>query len=108
MGEVEIAVASEFSGIIRTKKDAEKFAELIAGAVKEVNFFAGFTYHWDRGTTNIGYSKDGSFFVHSRGQGWSDIEATHKDKDEIIKWIWNERKSINKEIQAIRKYLDTI
>ena len=105
MGEVEITVASEFEKIISTKKDAEKFANLIAKAVKEANFLAGFTYHWDKGVTNIGYSKDGFFWIYSSGQGWSDMETTHKDKDEIIKWIWNERKWINKELKATRKYL---
>lgn len=82
--------------IIKSKKDIEKLIEWMKldNIENTISFFDP-SLMIDGGTTTIHYRREGEFSTRSEGVGWADQRSESLDEEEIISYIWKNRKAIN-------------
>jgi len=83
--------------IIKSKKDIEKLIEWMKSDNIEntISFFDS-SLMVDGGTTTIYYRRrEGELSIYSKGVGWSDQRSESLDEEEVVEYIWKNRKAIN-------------
>ena len=96
---------------IRTKQDAKEFLEsmTIEPEYGQCKGFSEFTFHSWSGTfgdnCSITLQRNGKniWRYQGYGQNWRDMAWKEMDLEEAVKFIWEERKNINKSLKEYEK-----
>ena len=92
--------------LIKTKEDCKEFLDSMEafGDYWDCRMFTydcySGTHGWNCVTALI---YNGNWNVFSYGLGWSDVKETLKTYDEMIEYVWKDKKYINKELKRKEK-----
>lgn len=92
--------------LIKSQNDCKEF---LNSREAFYNYYDRKAFHYDSYSGTYGYNchtriiYDGNWYVFSWGQNWSDIQSTPKTYEEMVDYVWKDRKYINKALKLIKE-----